>query len=204
VDLDLEKFFDRVNHDILMSRVARRIGDKRLLLIIRRFLQAGMMQDGVCVARDEGTPDHRRSTRVSLVASGQCRRLQHLRAITGGGAAHDGIGNPVSGRETQAPGQPRKERRRSGRGTQVPRPSAAFERQTRDLSHDVVRSRAPQLIPDKLNTGGCLWSVNRAKEKIGQITRRNRGVSFTQVLVELNLFLVGWLTYYRFAAFRGN
>ena len=55
VDLDLEKFFDRVNHDILMSRVARRIGDKRLLLIIRRFLQAGMMQDGVCVSRDEGT-----------------------------------------------------------------------------------------------------------------------------------------------------
>src|SRR5260370_39246113 len=56
VDLDLEKFFDRVNHDILMSRVARRIGDKRLLRIIRRFLRAGMMQDGVCVARDEGTP----------------------------------------------------------------------------------------------------------------------------------------------------
>jgi hypothetical protein len=43
-----------------------------------------------------------------------------------------------------------------------------------------------QLIPDKLSAGGCLWSVNRAKEKIGQITRRNRGVSFTQVLVELN------------------
>jgi len=56
VDLDLEKFFDRVNHDILMSRVARRIGDKRLLRIIRRFLQADMMQDGVCVTRDEGTP----------------------------------------------------------------------------------------------------------------------------------------------------
>jgi len=45
VDLDLEKFSDRVNHDILMSRIARRIGDKRLLLIIRRFLQAGLMQD---------------------------------------------------------------------------------------------------------------------------------------------------------------
>jgi len=56
VDLDLEKFFDRVNHDILMSRVARRIGDKRLLRIIRRYLQADMMQDGVCVTRDEGTP----------------------------------------------------------------------------------------------------------------------------------------------------
>src|ERR1700692_1382632 len=53
VDLDLEKFFDRVNHDILMSRVARRIGAKRPLRIIRRFLQADMMQDGVCVTRDE-------------------------------------------------------------------------------------------------------------------------------------------------------
>ena len=56
VDLDLEKFFDRVNHDILMARLARRIGDKRLLRIIRRFLQAGMMQDGVCIERHEGTP----------------------------------------------------------------------------------------------------------------------------------------------------
>ena len=48
MDLDLEKFFDRVNHDILMSRLARRIGDTRLLRIVRRFLQAGMMADGVC------------------------------------------------------------------------------------------------------------------------------------------------------------
>ena len=56
VDLDLEKFFDRVNHDILMSRLARRIGDKHFLRIVRRFLQAGLMQEGVCVAREEGTP----------------------------------------------------------------------------------------------------------------------------------------------------
>jgi RNA-directed DNA polymerase len=56
VDLDLEKFFDRVNHDILMARLARRIGDKRLLRIVRRFLQAGMMADGVRSERREGTP----------------------------------------------------------------------------------------------------------------------------------------------------
>jgi len=56
VDLDLEKFFDRVNHDMLMSRLARRIGDKRLLRIVRRFLEAGMLQNGVCVDRHEGTP----------------------------------------------------------------------------------------------------------------------------------------------------
>jgi RNA-directed DNA polymerase len=56
VDLDLEKFFDRVNHDILLARLARRVSDKRLLRIVRRFLEAGMMQHGVCIERQEGTP----------------------------------------------------------------------------------------------------------------------------------------------------
>lgn len=57
VDMDIEKFFDKVNHDILMSRLARRIGDKRLLLIIRRFLTAGMMEKGVTSQeRTEGMP----------------------------------------------------------------------------------------------------------------------------------------------------
>lgn len=56
VDVDLEKFFDRVNHDVLMSRLAKRIADKRLLKLIRRFLEAGMMADGVVVERHEGTP----------------------------------------------------------------------------------------------------------------------------------------------------
>ena len=56
VDMDLEKFFDRVNHDILMSRLARVIKDKRLLQIIRHFLTAGIMQDGVILSRYEGTP----------------------------------------------------------------------------------------------------------------------------------------------------
>jgi RNA-directed DNA polymerase len=58
VDMDLEKFFDRVNHDILMSRLARHIGDKRLLKIIRRYLEAGLMQDGVCISRELGVTFH--------------------------------------------------------------------------------------------------------------------------------------------------
>jgi RNA-directed DNA polymerase len=56
VDMDLEKFFDRVNHDILMSRLARRVKDKRILLLVRRYLQAGLMSGGIVSQRVEGTP----------------------------------------------------------------------------------------------------------------------------------------------------
>jgi len=56
VDADLEKFFDRVNHDILMSRVAREVKDKRILKLIRSYFQAGIMEGGVATARSEGTP----------------------------------------------------------------------------------------------------------------------------------------------------
>lgn len=56
VDIDLEKFFDRVNHDVLMSRVARRVSDKRLLKLIRAYLNSGVMEDGLVSPTEEGTP----------------------------------------------------------------------------------------------------------------------------------------------------
>lgn len=56
VDIDLEKFFDNVNHDILMSRVARVVKDKKILLLIRRYLQAGVLEDGLVKPTEEGTP----------------------------------------------------------------------------------------------------------------------------------------------------
>jgi len=56
VDIDLEQFFDRVNHDVLMNRLGRHVGDKRVLRIVGRFLRAGLMQSGVCLEREEGTP----------------------------------------------------------------------------------------------------------------------------------------------------
>lgn len=56
VDVDLEQFFDRVNHDVLMGRLAKRIEDKRMLRLIRRYLEAGIMVNGVVMEREEGTP----------------------------------------------------------------------------------------------------------------------------------------------------
>lgn len=56
VDIDLEKFFDKVNHDILMARIARVVKDKKILLLIRRYLQAGVLENGVVQTTDEGTP----------------------------------------------------------------------------------------------------------------------------------------------------
>jgi retron-type reverse transcriptase len=56
VDLDLEKFFDRVQHDVLMSRVARRVKDKRILHLIGCYLRAGMMEGGLVSPRAEGIP----------------------------------------------------------------------------------------------------------------------------------------------------
>ncbi len=56
VDVDLEQFFDRVNHDVLMGKLAKRIADARVLKLIRRYLGAGIMANGVALARHEGTP----------------------------------------------------------------------------------------------------------------------------------------------------
>jgi len=170
VDLDLEKFFDRVNHDILMSRIARRIRDKRLLGIIRRFLQAGLMQDGVRVAREEGTPPGGPLSPLLanllpddldqlLESRGHrfCRYADdgniYVRSLAAGQRVMESV-TGFFGRDTPAPGEPRKERRRSGRGTQVSRPSAAFEWQTRDLSQE-RKPREGEDQADRSSGSGC-------------------------------------------------
>jgi len=196
VDLDREKFFDRVNHDILMSRIARRIGDKRLLRIIRRYLQADRMQDGVCVARDEGTPQggplspllanlllddldqelERRGHRFCRYAD-DCNI--YVQSWTAGQRGMESVTRFLE----------EKLRLRVNRDKSAVAPVG----ERKFLGHRL-------LLNGKL--GIASKSIQRAKEKIRQITRRNRGVSLARVIVELNLFLVGWILYYRNAACR--
>jgi RNA-directed DNA polymerase len=196
VDLDPEKFFDKVNHDILMSRIARRIGDKRLLRIIRRFLRAGLMQDGVCVVRDEGTPQGGPlSPLLANLLLDDLDRLLESRGHCFCRYADDcnicvrslAAGQRVMESVTRFPEEKLKLRVNREKSAVAPAGERKF------LGHRLLLNGKPGISPR---------SINRAKERIREITRRNRGVSRVRVIVELNLFLMGWLNYYRNAACR--
>jgi RNA-directed DNA polymerase len=196
VDIDLEKFFDRVNHDILMSRIARRIGDKRLLGIIRRFLQAGLMQDGICVAREQGTPQG--GPLSPLLANlllddldKELERRQHCFCRYADDCNIYVSSLAAGQRVMESVVRFLEEKLR----LRVNREKSAVAKvgERKFLGHRL-------LLNGKL--GISTKSIQRAKEKIRKITSRVRGDSLAKVIVALNSFLIGWIIYYRFAACR--
>lgn len=193
VDIDLEKFFDRVNHDMLMARLARRIGDKRLLRIIRRFLAAGMMQDGVCIARQEGTPQG--GPLSPLLANLLLDDLDKELEARGHLFCRYADDCNIYVRSQAA-------------GARVLASVTAFLEGKLKLRINRQKSAsAPvgerQFLGHRLNAYGSIGiapkSLKRAKDRLRQITRRNRGIALDRMVAEVNSFTTGWVTYYRHA-----
>jgi len=193
VDMDLEKFFDRVNHDVLMARVARRVGDKRLLRLIRRYLTAGVMIEGVAQAREEGTPQggplspllsnillddldkelERRGHRF-------CRYADDCNVYVKSRAAGDRVMESIA-RFLEKRLRLKINRDKSA----VDRPwNRKFLGYTMTPHHRTKLKVSPQ-------------SVKRAKAHIKEIVRKGRGRSLPKVIGEITPFLRGWVAYFR-------
>lgn len=193
VDMDLEKFFDRVNHDILMSKLAKRIGDKRLLKIIRGFLTAGIMQEGVVVSRYAGTPQGGPlSPLLSNILLDELDKELERRGHKFCRYADDQNIYVKSKRS----------------GERVYTSIKQFLEKKLKLKVNEEKSAVAQVCERKflgyqiLNDGRlmiAMTSIQRAKDKVRRLTWRSRGKSFEQVITELNNFLRGWSNYYKLA-----
>jgi RNA-directed DNA polymerase len=193
VDFDLEKFFDRVNHDVLMARVARRVDDARVLKVIRRFLEAGMMREGVVEARTEGTPQggplspllsnillddlDRELERRELAF---CRYADDCNIYVGSRAAGERVMNGV-----RVFLQDILRLRVNAQKSAVARP---WERKF--LGFSVTAQREPRL---RIATA----SVQRLMQRVRELLRVGRGRSLRHTIEELNPLLRGWINYFR-------
>lgn len=198
VDIDLEKFFDRVNHDVLMARLARKVADKRLLRIVRRFLEAGMMQDGVCVERHEGTPQGGPLSPLlanlllddldkELERRGHCfcRYADDCNIYVRTRAAGERVMVSVTA-FLEGKLRLRVNREKS---------TVAYVWERKFLGHRLMAGGRLGIAPQ---------SLERMKARVRQITRRNRGVTLGRMIQELNEFLSGWVTYFRYAECRSH
>lgn len=195
VDLDLEQFFDNVNHDKLMSSLAKTIKDKSLLLIIRRCLTAGLMQDGLTQARTQGTPQ--------------------------GGPLSPLLSNIVlADLDKQLEKRGHKFCRYADDCNIYVHSKAAAERVMRSISLfitvrlklkvnsvksavDTVSNR--QFLGFRLFNDGSIAiskaSLTKFKDKIRKLTKRNRGNSLQLIISELNQTTQGWFHYFKLAMF---
>ena len=193
VDVDLEKFFDRVNHDVLMARVARRVGDKRLLKLIRRYLEAGVMIDGIAQVREEGTPQ---GGPLSPILSNvllddldkELERRGH-RFCRYADDCNVYVKSKASGERVMESVTRFLEKRLHLR---VNRDKSAVGRpwNRKFLGYTMTPHHRPKL---KVSPS----SVKRAKARIREIVRKGLGRSVATVIGELTPFLRGWVNYFR-------
>lgn len=194
VDLDLEKFFDRVNHDRLMARLARDIGDRRVLRLIRSFLKAGLMKDGVCQRREEGTPQG--GPLSPLLANVVLDELDKELERRGHRFCRYADDCNIYVRSQKA-------------GERVMEGIRRFIERKLRLKVNEAKSRvAPsgecKFLGYTIGAGGRLLVAAKSKErmhaKLKALTKRNRGRALGEVIGEVNRFAAGWLEYFRLAA----
>lgn len=194
VDVDIEAFFDNVNHDVLMGRLAKRIEDKRLLLLIRRFLQAGMMNDGVCVQRERGTPQG--GPLSPLLANVLLDEVDKELESRGHAFVRYADDCNVYLRSQRA----------------AERVMALMERLFSKLHLRINANKsAVDHVRNRKLVGFTFWmgrggkskvriapkSLSRFKQRVREITRRRRGRSMKQVVKELTEYLRGWRGYFK-------
>jgi RNA-directed DNA polymerase len=193
VDLDIEQFFDRVNHDVLMARVARRVKDKRVLRLIRRYLQAGSMEGGLVSPRLEGTPQGGPlSPLLSNILLDELDKELERRGHRFVRYADD-VNVYVRSRRAGERSMASLERFLWKRlRLRINREKSAVDRPWRRkfLGYSVTMHREPKLkvAPE---------SVKRLKSKLRILFRRGRGRSLSRVCQELSTVLRGWVAYYR-------
>ena len=193
VNLDLEKFFDRVNHDVLMARVARRVKDKRVLLLIRRYLQAGMMEGGLVSPRTEGTPQGSPlSPLLSNVLLDELDKELERRGHQFVRYADDCnvyVQSKAAGERVMASLESFLSKRLR---LKVNRDKSAVGRpsERRFLGYTISRQRKPQLM-------AAPRSVQRLKAKLKPLFRQGRGMKLVDTIARINSITRGWVAYFR-------